>query len=158
MEQNYITILVESLEKKIKVLQEISQENRKQKGILQAEELDMDAFQSSIDKKSELIEQVSFLDDGFEKMYDRVRDTLHGQREQYQQEISQLKQLISKITDMTVIIEKEERDNRNLAELQFSKEKKKMRQVKNSKQVATKYYENMAKLNYVDPQFMDKKK
>lgn len=158
MEQNYITILVGSLEKKIKVLQEISAENGKQKRILMAEELDMDAFQSSIDKKSELIEQVSFLDDGFEKMYDRVRDTLQDQREQYQQEISRLKQLIGKITDMTVVIEKEERDNRNLAEMQFSKEKKKMRQVKNSKQVATKYYENMAKLNYVDPQFMDKKK
>jgi len=158
MGQDYISILVECLEKKIKVLQEISQENEKQKAILLAEELDMDAFQVAIDKKAELIEQVRLLDDGFEKMYDRVRDTLHGQREKYQQEISQLKQLIGKITDMTVIIEKEEYDNRNLAEMQFSKEKKKMRQVKNSKQVATKYYESMAKLNYVDPQFMDKKK
>lgn len=158
MEENYITILIQSLEKKIKVLEEISTENQNQKQILQAEELDMDAFQESVDKKAEWIEQISFLDDGFEKMYERVKDALNSQKSLYEKEILTLKELISKITEQTVSIQKEEWDNRKLAEQQFSNEKKKVRQAKTSKQVASQYYKNMAKLNYVDPQFMDKKK
>lgn len=158
MEENYITILIQSLEKKIKVLEEISAENQKQKQILQAEELDLNAFQESVDKKAELIEQISFLDNGFEKMYERVKDALNSQKSLYEKEILTLKELISKITEQTVSIQKEEWDNRKLAEQQFSNEKKKVRQAKTSKQVASQYYKNMAKLNYVDPQFMDKKK
>lgn len=158
MEQNYITILMQSLEKKVKVLEEISQENKCQKQILQAEELDMDAFEKTVDKKTWLIDQVGFLDDGFEKMYERVKDTLNQKKQEYQQEIAALKQLISKVTDWTVQIQKEEQENRKLVELQFGREKKKVRQVKAAKAAAAKYYQSMAKLSVIEPQFMDKKK
>lgn len=158
MEENYITILIQSLEKKIKVLDEISAENKNQKQILQAEKLDADAFQASVDKKAELIDQVAFLDDGFQQMYDRVKDVLSEKKHLYVKEIETLKQLITEITEKTATIQKEELENRGLAEVQFSGEKKKVRQMRASKQVAKTYYNNMAKLNYVDPQFMDKKK
>lgn len=158
MEENYIIILIQSLEKKVKILKEISQENARQKQVLQAEELDMDAFQETIDKKSDLIQQIEFLDSGFEKMYQRVGDILSQQKQEYQKEITELKALISEITDLTVQIQSEEKANRNLVELQFSKEKKKVRQVTASKSAATKYYQSMSKLNVIEPQFMDKKK
>lgn len=158
MEENYITILIQSLEKKIKVLEEISHENANQKRILQEDDMDMDAFQSSIDKKDRLIEQVGFLDDGFEKMYERVKEVLSEKKDVYAEQIARLKKLVSSVTNWTVSIQKEEWDNRRLAEQQFSTMKKKVRQLKDSKQVAAKYYQSMAKLNYVDPQFMDKKK
>ncbi|MCI8280996.1 MAG: flagellar protein FliT [Lachnospiraceae bacterium] len=158
MEENYITILIQSLEKKIKVLEEVSRENANQKQILREDDMDMDAFQASIDKKDRLIEQVGFLDDGFEKMYERVKQVLNEKSDVYAEQIAHLKQLIMSVTDWTASIQKEEWDNRRLAEQQFSSMKKKVRQMKDSKQVATKYYQSMAKLNYVDPQFMDKKK
>lgn len=158
MEENYITILIQSLEKKIKILEEVSRENANQKQILREDDMDMDAFQASIDKKDRLIEQVGFLDDGFEKMYERVKQVLNEKSDVYAEQIAHLKQLIMSVTDWTASIQKEEWDNRRLAEQQFSSMKKKVRQMKDSKQVATKYYQSMAKLNYVDPQFMDKKK
>lgn len=158
MEENYIVILIQSLEKKVKILKEISQENVRQKQVLQAEELDMDAFQQTIDKKSDLIQQIDFVDNGFEQMYQRAKDILNQRKQEYQNEITQLKQLVSEITDLTVKIQSEERENRNLAELQFGKEKKKVRQVKASKSAANKYYQNMSKLSVIEPQFMDKKK
>ncbi len=158
MEENYIAILIQSLEKKISVLEEISRENKRQREVLQETDLDPDAFQATADRKEQLIEQVGFLDDGFEKMYARVKDALQEEKQAYKQEITQLKELIVKVTELTMTVQKEEWDNRNLAEQQFSNSKKKVRQMKDTKQVARQYYKNMAKLNYVDPQFMDKKK
>lgn len=158
MEQNYIIILKQSLEKKVKILAEISAENRNQRQVLQAEELDMDAFRATIDRKAELIEQVSFLDEGFEQMYQHVKAVLQEQKETYRDEIAALKKLIGQVTEQTAAIQKEELENRALAEAQFKNARKKVRQVKDSGQIAQKYYNSMAKLNYVDPQFMDKKK
>ena len=91
-------------------------------------------------------------------MYARVKDALQEEKQAYKQEITQLKELIVKVTELTMTVQKEEWDNRNLAEQQFSNSKKKVRQMKDTKRVARQYYKNMAKLNYVDPQFMDKKK
>lgn len=158
MEENYIMILIQSLEKKVKVLEEVSRENAKQKQVLKEEDLDMDAFQASIERKDQLIEQVNFLDSGFEKMYERVKEALDDKRHVYEKEIAQLKRLVTQVTAQTASIQKEEWENRRLAEQQFSAMKKKVRQVKDTRQVASTYYKNMSKLNYVDPQFMDKKK
>lgn len=158
MEKNYIIILTESLEKKIQVLDKISAENLSQRELLKSEDFDMEAFETSVDRKSELIEQISFLDEGFETMYERVREALNTKKQSYQEEIATLKKLISAVTEKSVIIQKQEQENRILAEAQFSREKKKVQQIKNSRQVTSQYYKNMAKLNYVEPQFMDKKK
>lgn len=158
MEENYIAILIQSLEKKISVLEEISRENKKQREILRETDLDSDAFQATADRKEQLIEQIGFLDDGFEKMYARVKDVLQEEKQVYKQEITRLKELIVRVTELTMTVQKEEWDNRNLFEQQFSNSRKKVRQMKDTKQVAHQYYKNMAKLNYVDPQFMDKKK
>lgn len=146
MEENYIAILIQSLEKKISVLEEISRENKRQREVLQEADLDPDAFQATADRKEQLIEQVGFLDDGFEKMYARVKDALQEEKQAYKQEITQLKELIVKVTELTMTVQKEEWDNRNLAEQQFSNSKKKVRQMKDTKQVARQYYNNMAKL------------
>lgn len=158
MEKNYIIILTESLEKKLQVLDKISTENLSQRELLKSEDFDMEAFETSVDRKSELIEQISFLDEGFETMYERVREALNTKKQSYQEEIATLKKLISAVTEKSVIIQKQEQENRVLAEAQFSREKKKVQQIKNSRQVTSQYYKNMAKLNYVEPQFMDKKK
>ena len=157
MEKNYIIILTESLEKKLQVLDKISTENLSQRELLKSEDFDMEAFETSVDRKSELIEQISFLDEGFETMYERVREALNTKKQSYQEEIATLKKLISAVTEKSVIIQKQEQENRVLAEAQFSREKKKVQQIKNSRQVTSQYYKNMAKLNYVEPQFMHKK-
>ena len=158
MEENYINILMQSLEQKNKVLDEILAENEKQNAVLKAEELDTDAFEATIEKKSELIERIGLLDSGFEKIYDHVKDLLAVKKESYAVEIAAMKQLISEITDRTVKIQRQEQENRNLAEAQFSNARRKVKTARNTKHVASTYRTNMAKLNIIDPQFMDKKK
>lgn len=158
MEENYLAIMIQSLEKKLGVLNEISSETAVERQLLEADDLDMDAFQAAIDKKSGLIDQIEFLDNGFETLYGHVKEALDADRPRYAQEIARLQDLIRQITDLTVRIQKEELGNRDLAERQFSGMRRKTRELKTSRQVATKYYKSMAKLNTIDPQFVDKKK
>lgn len=158
MDKNYINILIQSLEQKNEVLSSILEENEKQNRVLKADELNADAFEETIEKKSELIEQIGLLDSGFEKVYSHVKDLLEEERDHYTVEIARMQQLIGEITDKTVRIQKQELENRNLAEAQFANARRKVKVAKNTKQVASTYRTNMAKLNIIEPQFMDKKK
>ncbi|MCI8893977.1 MAG: flagellar protein FliT [Lachnospiraceae bacterium] len=158
MEENYINILIQSLEQKRGVLSSILEENEKQNKVLKADELDGDAFEETIERKAKLIEQIELLDSGFEKVYGHVKELLEEERDRYTLEIARMQQLIGEITGQTVKIQKQEQENRNLAEAQFANARRKVKTAKNTKRVASTYRTNMAKLNVIEPQFMDKKK
>ena len=153
MEENYINILIQSLEQKRGVLSSILEENEKQNKVLKA-----DAFEETIERKAKLIEQIELLDSGFEKVYGHVKELLEEERDRYTLEIARMQQLIGEITGQTVKIQKQEQENRNLAEAQFANARRKVKTAKNTKRVASTYRTNMAKLNVIEPQFMDKKK
>ncbi len=72
MGNDYISIMVQSLQKKLEVLNGIIEKNVEQRQILEQEELDTDAFEQNIKLKSDLVDQIEFLDDGFEELYGRV--------------------------------------------------------------------------------------
>ena len=62
---NYVDILIESLKKKTLVLDEMLRKNEEQSALLDAKDLDMEAFDSVIEEKSKLIVDLRFLDSGF---------------------------------------------------------------------------------------------
>ncbi|MFP3153745.1 flagellar protein FliT [Lachnospiraceae bacterium ZAX-1] len=155
---DYIVILIEGLGKKIEILDKMIEKNKVQKLILSEDEIEADDFESNLDEKSELIDLLNQLDDGFEQVYTRVRKDIKGNQELYQEEIAIMQEMITKITEKSNTIQVQEQRNRVLAERQFAISKDKVRQVQSSRKVASQYYQNMTKLNYVDPQFMDQKK
>lgn len=157
-ENSYIQVLIQSLHQKVKALDSIIEKNKEQYEILSAEDADMEAFEKNVTEKSEYIDKIVFLDDGFEEIYSRVKEELDVNRAAHTEEIGQMKELISKITERSMKIQAQEQRNKELAAMQFSKAKKKIRQVKAGNKAATQYYQNMQKLNFVEPQFMDKKK
>ena len=71
MNQSGAQILLQSLEKKSKLLDQMIQQNSMQEGILKQEEFDMDAFDAAINKQSSYVEELDKLDQGFEAVYDR---------------------------------------------------------------------------------------
>lgn len=157
-ENSYIKVLIQSLHQKVKALDSIIEKNKEQYEILSAEDADMEAFEKNVTEKSEYIDKIVFLDDGFEEIYSRVKEELDVNRAVHTEEIQEMKELISKITERSMKIQAQEQRNKELAAMQFSKAKKKIRQVKAGNKAATQYYQNMQKLNFVEPQFMDKKK
>lgn len=158
MENDYISIMVQSLQKKLEVLNGIIEKNVEQRQILEQEELDTDAFEQNIKLKSDLVDQIEFLDDGFEELYGRVKSVIETEKQEHKKEIQLMKRLITEITEKSVTIQSQEARNRKLVEQRFSQERKKVRSMRNTSTVANQYYKNMSKLNVVDAQFMDKKK
>ena len=160
MEQGivYIDILIQSLEKKIDVLDRIIAKNEEQKEILAMETMDEEAFLQNLSDKGDLIDELNLLDEGFEEVFNREKDELNGKREQYKDEITRMQELISAITDKSMTIRAGEERNRVAAQKQFEAMRGAVSHVKRSRNAATKYYSSMSNVNYVDAQFMDKRK
>lgn len=154
----YIKILIDSLNKKSGILDLIIQKNKEQKEIISGETLDDELFQKNIEEKSACIQELTDLDSGFETVYDRVKEELQVNKSSYAKEILEMKELISKITQKSAQIQRDEILNRGRIEMHFSKIKRKIKQAKTGKKVAYDYYKNMNKVSYVEPQFLDKKK
>ncbi len=97
MEADYITIMIESLEKKTDVLGHIIELNRQQKLMLQDPNLLPEDFEKNMDYKSQLVDQLNLLDNGFEKLFQRVKETLQENKQQYAVQIEKMQTLIKTI-------------------------------------------------------------
>lgn len=151
-------ILVESLEKKSRVLDEIIKENEAQELLFKQEELDVEALDASADRMGELAEKLELLDEGFEAVYDRIRKELIDNKSAYREEIKRMQELIAEITEKVVGINAARMRNKLQAENQFKKSRQQIGKVSSKMKASQNYYNSMNKLNYVDPQFYDNKK
>lgn len=158
MGQSSIKVLVESLEKKSRLLDDIIQENEVQEDILKQEELDMDALNASTDRIGSMTEALEKLDDGFEAVYERTREELIANKDAYRGEIAQMKKLIGEITDKVVRINAARMRNKMRADQQFKKSRDQIGKATSKMKASRNYYNSMNNLHYVSPQFYDSKK
>lgn len=158
MTGNYLTLLEESLRKKLQVMAEIREYNRRQQEIFESGQVDMDKFDEYVEQKGVLVDKVTALDDGFEKLYANVAEELRGSREKYAEQIKTLQTLVTQVTDANVAIQAEEARNKKLIEEYFSKAKDGIRMGRQSSKAAINYYKSMRNPNLATPMFMDKKK
>lgn len=157
-EHDYLEIMTQSLTKKLAVLEEIRKKNEEQRVLLLDENLAPEDFEKNIESKGKLVESLDMLDEGFDHIYERIREEITGNKEKYKNEIQKLQELIRDITAASSSIQAEEQRNFKLAQQKFSDVKKQIREVKSSQSVVQQYYRNMMKVNYIDAQFMDDKK
>ena len=156
--REYLSILTESLKKKITILDEILLLNQKQLESVSGNEIDDDLFNEIIDKKDIYIKEINNLDKGFEQVYERIKSEITGNTDKYSGEIVELKQLISQITEKSMKVQLSEKRNKQAVLKKMNEEKTKINLTRIANKVASNYYNNMNKVNYVEPQFMDKKK
>ena len=155
---NYLSVLEDSLKKKLQILDELTDYTMQQQELLKVEELDYEAFDRLVDQKDPLIQRIMELDQGFETVYDRIKEQLLSNKEQYAAQIRALQSLIGELTDKSVKLQTMEQRNKSAVEQQFRKSREKIRQGRQNKQAALNYYKNMNNSNYVPPQFLDDKK
>ena len=158
MQQTYIDIMIQSLKKKIQVLDEIMEQNTIQKMQLEDEKTEVEAFDKTMETKAALIEQLEQLDSGFEKLYDRVKEELKTERHLYTDKIKQMQECIRLITDKSIEIQAQEARNKEMMTQKFAIVRQKAKNLRKNTKAATTYYKNMMQLNYVAPQFLDNKK
>lgn len=155
---SYIEILKQSLTKKIELLDTIMALNVLQKDMLENPDLDPDELEENLNRKAELVEQLSKLDDGFSQIYDRVRADLTENRGAYSEDITQMKRDITAIMDKSTAIQSQEKRNQVLMQQKFTSVKKQIKEVKKSRQAVNSYYRNMMKMGTPEAAFLDDKK
>lgn len=158
MSQNIAQILLQSLEKKNKILDEIIEQNSIQEDILKLDSLDMDALEASIDRIGELVDELEKLDEGFDAVYDKTRGEIMEHRTLYKVEIGKMQEQIQQITDKVVKINAAKMRNQMRAEHQFEQKAHEIKNAVSKTKAAKNYYNNMNKLSYAAPQFYDSKK
>ncbi|WP_022765817.1 hypothetical protein [Butyrivibrio sp. XPD2006] len=153
-----LDMLEESLEKKLSILSKIEEQCERQKQILNdAEHVGLDAFDETVEAKESLIDEILSLDNGFQSLFDRVKEEVGENKEKYADQIGRMQNLIQEISAKSASIEAAEHRNKRLAEKYFSSAREHMNQSKNSSSAAFNYYQTMSNYKNVPPQFMDKK-
>lgn len=155
--ENHLTILSESLDKKIAVLEEIQAYNQKQEEAFTKEVPDMDSFDESLEEKEELIQKIEKLDEGFEILYERIAAQLKDNKTIYAEQIRELQGKIQKVTDLSTAIQAQEARNKKLIEDYFTKMKSGIKQNRQGSRVAYDYYRNMSGAAFNRSQFLDSK-
>lgn len=153
----YLKILDESLDKKLALLKEIEDLSLSQSVMIEdgAAFEDIDA---NMDDKAVLIDRINKLDEGFQAMYDNIKENLEAQKEEYKDEIEVIKKKISEVMSCSTQIQAIEARNKAAMEQRFAKAHKDIRSRTVHASQVQDYYKVANKLNAITPQFMDKKK
>lgn len=154
---NYLQIMIDSLIKKKDILQKIVEYNTEQESILKEAEFNGDVFQKNMELKSECIDELNRLDEGFQMVYDRVKEDVQMYKQNYKSDIERLQQLIREVTSLSAAIQTQEARNKLQVERRFRQLREETKTAKRSMSMANQYYKNMAQISS-EPQFMDKKK
>ena len=154
---NYLMIMVESLSKKINILEKLLEYTKEQELLLAVDEFSMEEFSGLLDKKGELIDVLNTMDQGFEQVYERMEEEIKGKKEEHAHEILLMQQRIKNITDLSIKLQELEYKNKEKIEVQFSKKRNEIKTFRQSKDNVNKYYRVMSKTQVVDSAFLDKK-
>ena len=155
----YISALQESLQKKLEVLNSLLKLTNEQGRILSAQEPDMDRFDSIIDQKDSLLQTMETLDRGFESLFARIGTTIKDNKYQYQQQITEMQNLIRSITDTGLQIEGQEHRNKTAFQHYLTGARQEIRDFTSNNQTANAYYHNMANQHQAwQSYFIDQKK
>ena len=153
-----LDMLEDNLNKKLGIMIKIQEENVKQSKILSdADNVDPDAFDKTLDIKGDYIDELNAIDDGFQSLFERVKAEVENHKDLYKDQIIRMQKLISDITATGASIETQERNNKSLAEKYFSGEREKLSVGKKNSIAAFNYYQTMSKSKDIPPQFMDQK-
>lgn len=158
MTENYLQIMTESLEKKLEVLDQISEVNKRQLETSMQRPFDAEAYDAIMDEKGVLIDELNRLDDGFTSTYERVRKEVQSNPDQYREKVLHMQELVRQAVDKGVSIEAQEQRNKASMEAALTSKRQEIKERRITANAATKYYTAVSKLNNVDPQLMDSKK
>jgi len=158
MTEDYLQIMIESLEKKVSTLDAVIELEKKQLALAMKEPADLKAYDASMEEKGKLIDELGRLDDGFTTTYERVKDEVQANPQQYKEQVHVMQELIRAAVEKSVTIEAQEQRNKQAMQSMLSTKRREIRQVQVSRSAASKYYRAMSQINDVDPQLMDRKK
>ena len=161
MEQtkSYVDILVNSLEKKIRVLQQLEDLMEREDELFANTHISAEEVSEIIDTRDEYLNKLEELDLGFEKLYERVKEEITSNKEMYKTEILGMQDLIREISSRTVKLQAAQTRNKERYTHLFSKKKHEIKEFKLSNKTVSNYYKNSYNAHQEGSSyFLDKKK
>ncbi len=144
---DYIQIMIESLKKKSELLDKLIRKNEEQHECIEGkdfESIDWDGFNLLVAEKQTAIDRIVKMDEGFQSLYDRVKEQLNDDKDKYADKIKEIQKLISTITEQGIKISTGEERNRKIIEKVFGNRKKEIKRTRNSLKVANSYAQTMS--------------
>ncbi len=144
---DYIQIMIESLKKKSELLDKLIRKNEEQHECIEGkdfESIDWDGFNLLVAEKQTAIDRIVKIDEGFQSLYDRVKEQLNDDKDKYADKIKEIQKLISTITEQGIKISTGEERNRKIIEKVFGNRKKEIKRTRNSLKVANSYAQTMS--------------
>lgn len=158
MIDNYLNILEDSLKKKSDILDKIKEICLNQSTLIKEENFNIDAYDKSVDAKDVLIDELTKLDDGFESLYNKIKDEMSNNKEMYADQIKRIQVLISDVTEKGVEIQALELRNRDGVANQLNNERLKIGKQRRSAKAVYGYYSSISKAAREDSGAVDFKK
>lgn len=155
---NELQMLIESLKKKIGIMDNILLASKEQEKLANSTEFDSERFDELFDQKDVLLKEMGELDQGFDATFSRIRDELLDNKEKYKDEILQLQQLIRATVDHGAEIAATESRTKDSLGNVMKRQKQDLAKRKVSSKTVMDYYKTSSQLNHVEPFFMDQKK
>lgn len=143
MSNTYINALIESLEKKIEILDQIHLRDEEQLAIAKTTPFSYEDFDKNTEDKDVLIYKLNKLDEGFELVYEKVREELSANKAKYTSEIKIMQSLITKITEKSASIQAEEQRNKLAMEQAFRNEKTRLKTQRSGVKAVKSYTQTM---------------
>lgn len=158
MTENYLSVLEESLEKKLQIMAKIQEYTLCQQEIFQAESADLEKYDEYVDKKDALVDELTALDNGFETLYRNVAGELEANRGKYAEQIRRLQALVTRVTEESVAIQTQEARNKKLVEDYFHRERSNITQSRKTSKAAYDYYRRLSGSSISVPRNYDNRK
>lgn len=153
----YLVILIDSLYKKNEILDEIKKVLDSQELTLAKDPLDIDQINVLMDRKSELIDKMTQIDDGFTALYARVSPELKNNTVDYTDKIRDMQALIGEISEKTALIQAREMRIHSAIEKKLIDMKPSQTRAVSKADVASRYYKTMNKTTLPSSVFINKK-
>ena len=157
-EREYLDVLIQSLRKKLVLLNRIAILSKEQRELLLDEDMTPDAFDLNVRDKDDLVQQIVALDAGFDEVYAHIKDLMQRDHQLYEDRLSQMRELIRQIMAKDASIRAEEQRNYELAQRKFATVKSKVREMKANQKMVSSYYKSMMRQKPGEAVFLDNKK
>lgn len=152
--KNELQILIESLEKKIKILDEILAACKEQEKLSTPDAFDAEKFDGLFDQKEQLLTKMDELDQGFEATFSRIQEELLSDKEAYKVEIAKMQKLIRLTVDRGAEISTTEARTKDALSTIMQKQRQDLAKRAVSARTVMDHYKSVGQ---VQPFFMDQK-
>lgn len=155
----YLTILIDALDKKMKLLGEIRAIVEEHEKIVADRAPDFDLYNSLMTKKKEILDKLETLDDGFTSLYARIAPELRKNPMNYADKLRKLKEKVAAVSDEIAVIQAKEIRVQAAIERFIKSGKPQAAAIVNRTEAAMKYYRTMNRTNTdAKPIFINRKK